>query len=155
MTDTQPPGPQPTALGRLLRDHGSLLRYVLVGGFNTLLDIGLFTLLATVVRLYPLLANVISTAVVICVSYALNRAFVFRSDRKHTRTLPQFVIVTLFSALVVQSAVIWVVIHLGGRLLPQLPYDVLAPAAKVCATGVGMISNYLGYRWLFRPRHPA
>lgn len=139
------------SLRQLVRARGAFLRYVLVGGLNTLLDVGLFTLLATVVHLYPLLANVISTSITMCVSYVLNRMFVFRSDRSPARTLPQFVVVTLFSALVVQSAVIWVIIHLGSHLLPQVPYNALAPAAKICATVVGMISNYLGYRWLFRP----
>ena len=28
----------------------------------------------------------------------------------------------------------------------------LEPLAKVCAMGVGMVFNYIGYRWLFRSR---
>ncbi len=131
--------------------HGSFLRYVLVGGFNTLLDVGLFTLFATVVGLPALVSNVISTCITLCVSYLLNRSFVFKSDRKHTHTVAQFVAVTLFSGLLVQSGVIWLVLTVAGHLFPQARHEVLAPVAKVCAVGVGMVSNYLGYRWLFRP----
>lgn len=135
-----------------LGDRSPFLRYALVGAFNTGLDLVLFTVLAVVINVAPLAANVASTVIVLCVSYLLNRGFVFRTERSVRGTVIQFVAVTLFSGLVVQSAVIWTVLHLGGLLAPGLPEDVLAPFAKICAMGVGMLSNYLGYRWLFRAR---
>lgn len=131
------------------RPKGAFLRYVLVGGFNTLLDLGLFTLFAVGADLQPLLANVLSTSITLCVSYLLNRVFVFRTTRSVQGTVVQFLAVTLISGLIVQSAVIWTVIRLGELFVPGLSHDVLAPLAKVCAMGIGMISNYLGYRWLF------
>lgn len=134
------------------RTRGSFVRYLFVGGFNTLLDLGLFTLFAVVVGLDPLVANICSTSITLCVSYLLNRVFVFRTTRSVQRTLVSFVTVTLISGLLVQSAVIWVVLRLGGVVLPDLPPDVLEPLAKICAMGVGMVSNYLGYRWLFGSR---
>lgn len=134
------------------RTHGAFPRYLLVGGFNTLLDLGLFTLFAVVVGFQPLVANVLSTSITLCVSYLLNRVFVFRTSRSVQRTAVQFVSVTLISGLVVQSAVIWVVMHLGPMIVPGLSHDILAPLAKICAMGVGMGSNYLGYRWLFNAR---
>lgn len=134
------------------RTRGSFVRYLFVGGFNTLLDLGLFTLFAVVVGLDPLVANLCSTSITLCVSYLLNRVFVFRTTRSVQRTLVSFVTVTLISGLLVQSAVIWVVLRLGGVVLPDLSQDVLEPLAKICAMGVGMVSNYLGYRWLFGSR---
>lgn len=137
------------------RPRGAFLRYLLVGGFNTLLDLGLFTLFAVVVGIQPLVANVLSTTITLCVSYLLNRVYVFRTARTVQRTLVQFVAVTLISGLVVQSAVIWAVLHVGVLVAPGLSHDVLAPLAKICAMGVGMISNFLGYRWLFGSHRPA
>lgn len=134
------------------RTQGSFLRYLLVGGFNALLDLGLFTLGAVVIGLHPLVANIVSTSITLCVSYLLNRVFVFRTTRSIQRTVVQFVTVTLISGLLVQSGVIWVVLRLGGLVVPNLPPDVLEPLAKICAMGVGMGSNYLGYRWLFGSR---
>jgi putative flippase GtrA len=134
------------------RTQGAFLRYLLVGGFNTLLDLGLFTLFAIVVGLDPLIANVLSTSITLCASYLLNRVFVFRTERSIQRTAVQFVGVTLISGLVVQSAVIWVIMGLGALIAPDLPSDGLAPLAKMCAMSVGMGSNYLGYRWLFGSR---
>ncbi|WP_298229856.1 GtrA family protein [Gryllotalpicola sp.] len=135
----------------VLSMRGAFLRYLIVGGINTLLDIALFTVFAVVLGWPPLLANLCSTSITICVSYLLNRRFVFRSDRTVQHTIVQFVAVTLTSAFVVQSAVIWAVIAVVGLAAPGFPHGVLTTGAKVCATAVGMITNYLGYHWLFRP----
>jgi putative flippase GtrA len=139
----QPSGP---------RTREAFFRYVLVGGFNTLLDLGLFTLFAVVIGIQPLIANICSTSITLCVSYLLNRVFVFRTQRSIQGTVVQFVAVTLFSGLVIQSGVIWLVLHVGGLIVPGLPDEILAPIAKICAMGVGMASNFLGYRWLFKSR---
>ncbi|HET9649343.1 MAG TPA: GtrA family protein [Microlunatus sp.] len=148
-------GARPSARGRTgSRTAGELLRYLLVGGFNTLLDLALFTVFAVVVHLPPLVANVLSTSITLCISFVLNRVFVFRTERSVQRTVVQFVAVTLFSGLVVQSAVIWGVLHVGAVLVPGLSHDILAPLAKICAMGVGMIFNFLAYRWLFSSREP-
>lgn len=138
--------------GAATRRREPFLRYLLVGVFNSLLDLVLFTLFAVVVGLHPLLANIASTTITLCVSYLLNRVFVFRTDRSVQRTVVQFVAVTLISGLLVQSAVIAAVLHLGGLVVPNLSLEILEPLAKVCAMGVGMVSNFLGYRWLFGAR---
>ena len=136
----------------MLRRHLSLGRYLLVGSFNTLLDIGLFTVQVALLGVAPLIANVVSTVVTMCVSYLLNRSFVFRSDRSHGKAFVPFVAVTLFSGLVVQSLVITGLVAVGGAVT-DLPHELVATGAKVCAVGVGMVSNYLGYRFIFRGRN--
>ena len=128
---------------------GPLLRYGLVGTFNTLLDLTFFTFLSVGLHITPILANVVSTSFVLSVSYVLNRLFVFRSNRPVRSTVVHFVSVTLFTGLIVQSTVIWAVIHLGKLLIPNLSHTVLAPFSKVCAMGAAMVSNYLSYRWIF------
>lgn len=128
---------------------GSARRYLIVGLFNTGLDLLLFSLLAVVVGFEPVLANVVSTVVVMTISFFLNRAWVFRADDAGLRSYVAFVAVTLFSGLVVQSLVILGVLAVADAVLPDLSRDVVAPAAKVIAMGVGMVSNFLGYRWVF------
>lgn len=131
------------------RAFGELIRYTAVGSFNTLLDLGLFSLLAVVAGAHPLVANVVSTCITLCVSFFLNRRVVFRSSQRLSSTFLPFVGVTLFSGLIIQSAVIWSVIHLAGVVLPGASAALVAPVSKVCAMAVGMVSNFLGYRWLF------
>lgn len=128
--------------------RGAFLRYLLVGGFNSLLDLGLFTLFAVIAGLHPLVANLLSTVLTLCVSFLLNRAFVFRTQASVQGTVFQFAAITLISGLVVQAVVIWFVIKVGTELVSGSP-DLLAPFAKICAMGVGLVFNFLGYRWLF------
>lgn len=135
--------------GLLTRERAQFLRYAGVGACTTLLDLTLFTIFAVPVGMPALLANVCSTCITVCFSYLANRILVFRSDAAATRTFVQFVAVTLFSGLLVQSVIIWTVLRVGHAAAPDLRHGVLAPTAKVAAMGVGMVSNYLGYRWLF------
>lgn len=124
-------------------------RYVLVGLANTALDLALYSTLALAVGFAPVVANVISTVCVMTVSFFVNRAFVFRSSTGGLVAFVRFVSVTLFTGLVVQSAVIVTVIASCDTLLPGLPEAVVTPGAKIVAMGVGMVVNFLGYRWLF------
>jgi putative flippase GtrA len=119
-----------------------------VGAFNTGLDLALFTLGVAVFHLVPLVANAISTTITMCVSYLLNRTFVFRSEQKHAKALIPFFTVTLTSGLLIQGAVITIILALT-KSVTLVPYEVLAAGAKICAIGVGLIANYLGYRFIF------
>lgn len=128
---------------------GSARRYLVVGIVNTALDVALFTLLSVAVGLHPVTANVISTVVVMTVSFFLNRRFVFRADHAGASHYVGFVTITLFSAWVVQSLVIVGVLALADAVVPALSDALAEPAAKIVATAVGMVSNFLGYRWVF------
>lgn len=127
-------------------------RYLVVGLANTALDLVLFTVLAVAAGVPPVLANVVSTVVVMTISFFLNRSWVFRAESAGLRAYAGFVGVTLFSGLVLQSLVILGVIQLADAVAPDLAEEVVKPAAKVVAMGVGMVSNFLGYRWVFSGR---
>jgi Predicted membrane protein len=133
----------------LSAERARFLRYAGVGVFTTLLDLTLFSVFAVVLGVPALAANVLSTCITVCFSYLANRLVVFRSDAGATKTFLPFVTVTLFSGLIVQSIVIWCVLHGGHAAQPSVSHDLLAPAGKVVAMAVGMAANYLGYRWLF------
>ena len=133
-----------------LRRHAYFIRYALVGALNAALDFGLFTLLVALVGLVPQLANAISITVIMFVSYILNREFVWRSKRHHAIAFLPFVAVTLLSGLVVQSLVITFVLWAGGYLPFYLQAQLLPLFAKACAMGVAVLSNYFGYRFIFK-----
>lgn len=127
----------------------SARRYLVVGVANTALDLLLFTLMAVALGVPPVLANVVSTVVVMTVSFFVNRSWVFGAESAGAKAYLGFVSVTLFSGLVLQSLVILGVIAAAGGLAPDLGDGLVEPAAKVVAMGVGMVSNFLGYRWVF------
>jgi len=153
----RPPSP-PLSAGEWIKalvTDAALRRYVGVGIFNTCVDFALYSLGTAVFHWYPLVANVVSTTITLCVSYFLNRRFVFRSNVGYARSIPTFVAVTLFSGLLVQSGVIWLVLHAAAIWTSALDTTLIREAAKVIAIGVGMCSNYVGYHWLFRQRSTA
>lgn len=132
--------------------RGSARRYLVVGLGNTALDLALFTLLAVALGVAPVLANVVSTVVVMTISFFVNRAWVFRAESAGLRSYVGFVSVTLFSGLVLQSLVILGVIAVAGGVVPDLSDGLVEPGAKLVAMAVGMVSNFLGYRWVFAER---
>lgn len=120
---------------------GARTRYLIVGVFNTAFDIALFSALVLAAHLHPLAANTISTVVVMTVSFFLNRLWVFDSEASGWAAFAQFVTITLTTGILIQSAVIMALLALVDQPV----------AAKITAIGVGMVLNFLGYRWLFTP----
>lgn len=129
---------------------GSLSRYLIVGVLISLLDLVLFTAFSVSFGWHEVLSNVISTLLSVCVSYVINRAFVFRAERPTLRSFFSFAGVTLASGLVLQSLVIWGLVQFAGTVVPFAGDVVVLPAAKIIAMAVGATANYLGYRWVFK-----
>jgi putative flippase GtrA len=134
------------------RFRGEALRYLLVGGTNTLLDFLLFALFANVLGLYAPLANVCSTAIVVVISFFLNHRFVFRSEHSRWRTAIQFVAITLFNGWVVQAGIIALIVHFATPASTGWPEWLINLGAKVVGTAFSMVLNFLGYRFIFTRR---
>jgi len=134
----------------IIKKHSDFLRYILVGGFNTVLDIGLFTLLANFFLLNPLISNIISTIIVVSISFFLNYHFVFKSNKSKVKTAPFFIGVTLFNGWIIQSIVIWLVISTLGDVFAHEWINLIA---KICGVAVGMICNFLEYRIIFKDKN--
>lgn len=147
----------------------SFIRYFFVGIATSLLDFSLFTLLAVGLQVQIVIANVISTLITISISYLINQSFVFQAEKSGWKRFFQFAGWTLFTGLVVQSVIIWLVVNGGsalagqfcepGRLVGDLGVycdlgvaEIFKPLGKICAMAVGAFANYFGYRFLFRAR---
>ena len=102
-------------------------RYFLVGLFNTGVDLVLFSALTVGVGLSPAVGNTLSTVCVMTMSYFINRAWVFRSSAKGFLTFVRFSAATLFTGLVVQTAVIYAVLAACDALAPGLPEAIATP----------------------------
>ncbi|MCL1839702.1 GtrA family protein [Candidatus Saccharibacteria bacterium] len=124
--------------------HRDKVRFMMVGGVNTVLDFTIYGLLVSVLGFFAVVANMISTVIVLTISFGLNYKFVWQSKKSKRETAPRFVIISLFSAWVVQSGIIWIIVTIFGT------DDVISLLAKVVGICAGTITNYLGYRYIFR-----
>jgi len=132
------------------------IRFVIAGGLNTGLD---FILLNTFVFLFgaiPLIANVLSVCIGICISYILNHYFVFRlRDKLNFKKFIMFFVVTGFSSLIIQSLIIasfetffntdfsrslFIVRDIAQNDFLELN------VAKVVAVLIGMVWNFMMYK---------
>ena len=123
--------------------YASQIKFVLTGGFNTVLDFCIYGLLANIVKIPQVPANIISTSICIAVSFILNYKFVWKSTKSKRETAPGFLIVSLFSAWVIQNIAITGVLAIIGK------GNIQNLIAKAVGSICGMVSNYLGYKVVF------
>lgn len=129
-------------------------RYILVGVISTTID---FCLLFTFKALgLPItLANIGSTGTSFIFSFFANKKFTFKSHKNNImREIFLFIAVTLFGLWVIQT----VIIHLAMPMLGHFTsnQDLALFIAKLMATGVTMIWNFLLYKFLvFKEFKPA
>ncbi len=140
----------------LLRISGNrrgLVKFMFVGGINTVVDFILYSFFANILAIYPPLASIISTGLTLILSFYLNHTFVFRSQKKKRLVATQFVLITLFNVWVIQSTVIAILIHVLSPVdffsSHQWTLNTVAKIGGVC---VSFILNFIGYRYIFKDK---
>ena len=124
----------------LLKKHESKFRYALVGGANTAIDFVLLFILNSA-GMNKYIANYISTSIAFLFSFFSNRSFAFKSTGNAKKQFVSFTLVTLFGLWVLQPVVIWLITPLLGSFDQSVGLFI----AKVLATGVSLVWNYLFY----------
>lgn len=126
-----------------MKNSSQKVRFVAVGGINTLIDFGLLFGLKAL-GLPAISANVISTTTAFCFSFFANKKYTFKTagtDIK--REIFLFITVTLFGLWVLQTLVIAFV---TGILAPtHLEDGIILLIAKLFATIVSLVWNYVLY----------
>ena len=134
-----------------VRKHLSVVRFAFIGSINTLIDFVLYAVFANLLNIHPVAASIASTGITLCFSFLMNHYFVFKSDKRKRQTAIQFVAITLFNVWLVQSSIIWLVLHTFSDLSffesHQWTFNMFA---KLCGVSVSMILNYVGYRAVFK-----
>ncbi len=140
-----------TTLGLL---SSQKFRFGLVGLVNTATDFALLISLVTLIGLPSILANIISTSGALTVSYMLNKKAVFGNiDNHNRRQIVLFIVVTLTGLWLIQTLVMtgasnWLQVLVGNDHA-----TLILIMAKIIATVISLIWNYLWYsRVVFRKK---
>lgn len=132
----------------IANNSGKLLRFALVGGINTAIDIGLLFGLTTL-GLPKLAANTVSTGLAFIFSFFANKSYTFRAQGDVQRQLILFVIISLAGLWGLQNAVIFCISPILTSVINAEPLVLLL--AKIIATGASLVWNYYLYdRVVFR-----
>ena len=127
----------------IAKSKSQKIRFITVGGANTLIDFGLLFLLKSL-GLPVLTANIISTSVAFCFSFFANKKYTFKTTSANIKKeIILFTIITLFGLWILQT----IVIKLVSILLEQtgLPDNIILLLAKLLATVVSLVWNYVLY----------
>lgn len=133
----------------MIKNKRQKVRFGLVGIINTVIDFSLLFGL-TLIGLPTITANILSSSTAFILSFLLNKKVTFKtSGTDLKREIGLFIVVTLFGLWVIQNLVI-LAVEWGLRTSGLSPYIILA-IAKVLATGVSLIWNYVMYsRFVFK-----
>lgn len=126
------------------KKHADKIRFVLVGGTNTVIDFAILFGL-TFLGLDKIIANYISTSVALVFSFFANKSFTFKNTSGNARRqFVLFLVVTLTGLWIIQPLIIWGYTTTFGDSASSLF------VAKLIATVVTLIWNYLFYsRFVF------
>lgn len=126
-------------------------KYATVGFANTAVDFGTLNLLMWLTHIYSgktiFLLNTISFLVAVIHSYIWNKLWTFKAGGKNiTSQFLQFVVVSLVGALI-NGAIVYTISTLVSPMF-GLADVIWANAAKAIATGVALVWNFLGYKFV-------
>ena len=120
-----------------------LVRFVITGAFVTALGVGVYALVALVLKWHPQLGNVLAYLTAMATGYVMHSAWSFRGhggERTHA-TKARFIAVSLISY-ALNSFWVWLLFtHLDlGRAAPILPMLFVTP----------VVTFVLNRQWVFR-----
>lgn len=122
---------------------GQLARFVVSGAFVTALGVGVYAIVALVLRWHPQLGNFLAYVIAVATGYFMHSEWSFRghgSDRTHA-TKVRFAVVSIVSYLL-NSFWVWLLftqLHIG-RAAPIIPMLFVTP----------LVTFTLNRQWVFR-----
>lgn len=134
-------------LQKLLKKHADKIRFILVGGTNTIIDMSILFALVNYLGIAVFYSNIVSTSVALTFSFFVNKKFTFKDKSATGKSqLSKFLIVTLTGLWLIQPFIIVfteVVIKIANLSLNS---NYILLIGKIIATCVTLVWNYLLYK---------
>jgi len=130
-----------------------IMKYALVGSLNTGIDFAVLNLLLWMTGIYSgkwiILLNAIAFSVAVINSYFWNKFWTFKdkgTDGSKVKEFSQFVSITLIG-MILNTAVVYFMTTFTSPIMELSP-ELWANLAKVFATGISLVWNFLGYKFI-------
>jgi len=126
-------------------------RFIIIGTMNTAIDFGVLNLLMWQTSIYGgkwiLLLNATSFSVAVINSYFWNKHWTFKDkDKAGISEFSQFIIVTLIG-LAINTGIVYGITTFISPVF-GISIELWANLAKVVATGLSLIWNFVGYKFI-------
>lgn len=132
---------RPSLLRRLWAS--AAVRYLLVGGFCFLVDVGLLWLAHDVIGVPLPVATPVAFLASFAVTYTLQRVIAFGSEARVAPSVARYTLLVIFNTLAT-TAIVWAAPAVGWPWI----------AGKIVAVAVTTVWNYFAYRhWVFAAPH--
>lgn len=121
-------------------------KFLLIGCLNSVIDLGLYLLFRNLGFSF-FWANLGSTTVAMAFSFYANSRFTFRAQKRSSKQIALFVLITLIGLWVLHPLIIWLSEPIFSEQVWLDPIgQVLAP--KLLAIVAGLFWNFFGYKYL-------
>lgn len=118
-----------------------------VGGFGFVIDLGILFALITFLTMEPILANTISTVIVVFINWFINRKLVFGGGDKVGTEIAQFFVSSL-AGLAVANTAIWLIYYVVEW---QTPMGLIL--GKFLGLFMGIAIKFFLYKhWVFKKK---
>ena len=136
-------------LQKLIKNHSDKIRFLIVGGINTMIDYSILFSLVNFVKIPIFYSNIISTGIALCFSFMLNKKFTFKDESVTGKTMvAKFLAITLIGLWIIRPIIIMVVDVLASlsSLHSVTNSNLVLLIGLVIATSVTLIWNYFLYK---------
>ena len=129
---------------QLLAKHSDKIKFIIIGGFNTVLDFAILFALSNFLQLDKLISNIISTSIAMVSSYLLNKKYTFENTSKSRTQLIKFLVVTIAGLWGLQTIIIQSFSFLFVNIINNANLTLFI--GKIIATGASMVWNFILYK---------
>ncbi len=141
------------------------IRFVLTGGLNTSIDLGILNILMFSTGYYEggcyMVLKTISFTCAATFSYFMNKYWVFKAKlkKKEVKKFSQFFLVSVFGAVINVGVATLVVTFLKPAVIKNLPLEISGEIwgtiGAIFGSAIGLIWNFMGYKFIVFKKQPA
>ena len=136
-------------LQKLINSHADKVRFIIVGGANTVIDYSILFALVNFASIPIFYSNMISTGIALCFSFLLNKKFTFKDKNATGKSqIIKFLVITLVGLWIIRPIIIMIVdvaaSLLGSRSVANNNLTLLI--GLITATCVTLIWNFYLYK---------
>ncbi|GAA0346918.1 hypothetical protein GCM10008967_41640 [Bacillus carboniphilus] len=135
----------------LLKPTSTFIRFLLVGGINTLVGLCTMLILLNLIGWTYWTSTFVGNTVGAIVSYFLNRSFTFKAEVSYRRGIPKFVVIVFICYFIAYTLSEYMANHIAAAIPVPIETETLAILLGTC---MYTLLNYMGQKYIVFSQKP-